>query len=88
MSTAKTQKALLLPSEGAQWQLGESPIPSPGPKDVIVKIAATALNPVDWKVRTITFLISGYPFIGGSDGAGTIEEVGSEVSNFTKGDKV
>ncbi|KAH9894859.1 GroES-like protein [Cubamyces lactineus] len=88
MSTGKTQKALLLPSEGAQWQLGESPIPSPGPKDVIVKIAATALNPVDWKVRTITFLISGYPFIGGSDAAGTIEEVGSEVSNFTKGDKV
>lgn len=89
MSVAKTQKALILPAEGAQWQLGESPIPTPGPKDVLVKLAATALNPLDWKIRTLgAFLISSYPFVGGSDGAGIVEEVGSEVSHFTKGDRV
>ncbi|KAI0656639.1 GroES-like protein [Cubamyces menziesii] len=89
MSVAKTQKALILPAEGAQWQLGESPIPTPGPKDVLVKLAATALNPLDWKIRTLgAFLISSYPFVGGSDGAGIVEEVGSEVSHFTQGDRV
>lgn len=89
MTTAKTQKALILPAQGAQWQLGESPIPSPGPKDVLVKLTATALNPVDWKVRSsYSFLISSYPYVGGSDGAGVVEEVGSDVSSFAKGDRV
>ncbi|KAI0326572.1 GroES-like protein [Cubamyces sp. BRFM 1775] len=89
MTAARTQKALLLPAQGAQWQLGESLIPTPGPKDVLVKLAATALNPVDWKVRsTYSFLVSSYPHVGGTDGAGVIEEVGAEVSNFAKGDRV
>ncbi|KAI0655761.1 GroES-like protein [Cubamyces menziesii] len=89
MTVARTQKALLLPAQGAQWQLGDSPIPTPGPKDVLVKLAATALNPVDWKIQTtFSFLISSYPFVGGADGAGVVEEVGSEVSGFAKGDRV
>ena len=85
----RTQKALILHAKQAQWQLGESPIPIPGPKDVLVRIVATALNPIDWKIRTaFSRLISTYPHVGGVDGAGIVDEVGSDVTNVTKGDRM
>ena len=83
-----SQKALLLPEKQGNWKLGESKIPTPGPKDVLVKITSTALNPVDWKIRVWGFLASEFPFISGSDGAGIVEAVGSEVTNVAKGDKM
>ncbi|KAI0715814.1 GroES-like protein [Cerioporus squamosus] len=49
------------------------PVPTPGPKDVLVKIITTALNPVDWTIQTY-----GLPGMGGT----------LPVKNFTKGDKV
>ncbi|KAI0323353.1 GroES-like protein [Cubamyces sp. BRFM 1775] len=89
MAIAKTQKALVLRAPQAEWELGESPVPAPGPKEVLVKIMATALNPLDWKIQTIFgFLIGSYPFVGGTDGAGVVEEVGSEVTTVVKGDKI
>lgn len=36
----------------------------------------------------VSILAKKWPFIGGLDGAGIVEEVGSEVSTFAKGDKV
>ena len=89
MTIGKTQKALTLTAKHAQWQLGESPIPVPGPKDVLVRIMATALNPIDWKVKTaFSRLISSYPHVGGVDGAGIVDEVGWEVTTVMKGDKM
>ncbi|KAI0326574.1 GroES-like protein [Cubamyces sp. BRFM 1775] len=89
MTIGKTQKALILTAKHAQWQLGESPIPVPGPKDVLVRIVATALNPIDWKVKTaFSRLISSYPHVGGVDGAGIVDEVGWEVTTVMKGDKI
>ncbi|KAH9894862.1 GroES-like protein [Cubamyces lactineus] len=89
MVMGRTQKALILHAKQAQWQLGESPIPIPGPKDVLVRIVATALNPIDWKIRTaFSRLISSYPHVGGVDGAGIVDEVGSDVTNVTKGDRI
>ncbi|KAH9894848.1 GroES-like protein [Cubamyces lactineus] len=89
MVAAKTQKALILRAPQAEWELGESPVPTPGPNEVLVKIVATALNPLDWKIRgALSFLIGSYPFVGGTDGAGIVEEIGSEVKTITKGDKI
>ena len=84
------QKALLLPSRGGQWALGEAPIPVPGPQDVLVKVMSTALNPIDWKLVDSPFseIIPEYPFISGTDGAGIVEEVGAEVTTLAKGDRV
>ena len=56
--------------------------------EVLVKIHATALNPVDWKIRAYDFFIKEYPTILGTDAAGTIEAVGEGVTTFQKGDKV
>ncbi|CDO74507.1 hypothetical protein BN946_scf184979.g62 [Trametes cinnabarina] len=90
MATIKTQKALLLPAAGGQYAVGEAPIPRPGPKEVLVKIIAAALNPVDWKVAFPPYsdLIAEYPFIAGTDGAGEVVEAGEEVTNLKVGDRI
>ncbi|TFK79044.1 GroES-like protein, partial [Polyporus arcularius HHB13444] len=52
---------------------------------------AAALNPADVGIQSATTqppMIQGYPFIGGLDGAGVVEEVGAEVTTLSKGDKV
>ena len=86
--SAQKQKALLLPVKQGKFEVGENTIPTPGPKDVLVKIIATALNPVDWKIKDFGFFVQNYPFISGTDASGIIEEVGSEVTNWAKGDKM
>ncbi len=86
--SAQKQKALLLPVKQGQFEVGETTIPTPGPKDVLVKITATALNPVDWKIQAYGIFISNYPCVLGTDAAGIVEDVGSEVSNVAKGDKM
>ena len=82
-----TQKALALSEPNGPWKVIERPIPTPGPKDVLVKVIAAALNPADWKIRDYG-LAPGYPFVGGCEGAGVVEQAGSEVTNVAKGDRV
>ncbi|KAI0634052.1 GroES-like protein [Trametes polyzona] len=90
MITIQTQKALVLPAEGGKYTVGEAPVPHPGPKEVLVKVLAAALNPIDWKITVppLTAFIPEYPFITGTDGAGVVVQVGDEVSNFKEGDRV
>ena len=86
-----TQKALILPAEKAAFQLVEDwPVTPPGPTDVLVKLVSAALNPADAFVKQTGGgrLVPAYPFILGVDGAGVVEEVGSEVANVAKGDRV
>ncbi|KAI0751385.1 GroES-like protein [Daedaleopsis nitida] len=84
------QKAIVVPEPKQPWKLvTDWPVPSPGPKDVLIKIVSAALNPADWKVQYYAPpFITEYPFIGGLDGAGFVEEVGAEVTNVSKGDRV
>ncbi|KAI1797058.1 GroES-like protein [Ganoderma leucocontextum] len=82
------QKALTIPEKQGEWKLVEIPIYTPGPKELLVKVAATALNPVDWKIKEFGFFVENYPFIPGTDASGIVEEVGSQVTNVAKGDKI
>ncbi|KAI0366159.1 GroES-like protein [Pilatotrama ljubarskyi] len=90
MATIESQKALLLHAEGEKYRLGEVPIPRPGLKEVLVKVMAAALNPLDWKVTIPPFsaLVPEYPFISGTDGAGVVVEVGEQVMRFKEGDRI
>ncbi|EIW57189.1 GroES-like protein [Trametes versicolor FP-101664 SS1] len=85
-----TQKSLVLPAEGSPYTVAKAAVPRPGPDDVLVKIEATGINPFEWKVATPIFswLIPGYPFITGTDGAGVVVEIGENVSKFTTGDRI
>ncbi|KAI0671357.1 GroES-like protein [Trametes maxima] len=89
MPAPTTQKALVLPAKKGQWIVSNNfVVPTPGPKDVLVKITATALNPVDWKIQTYGYFIETFPYVGGTDAAGIVEEVGAEVTDVAKGDRI
>lgn len=83
-----TQKALFLDKKFGNWVVDETDIYKPGPGEVLIKIQATSLNPVDWKVQKYGVFVEKYPAILGTDVAGDIEEVGEGVTEFKKGDKV
>ncbi|QRX97067.1 NADP-dependent oxidoreductase [Streptomyces noursei] len=69
----------------------ELPQPEPGPGEVLVRLAAAGLNPVDWKLADGMFgdaVKVSFPLILGTDGAGEVVAVGSGVRRFTVGDPV
>ena len=82
------QKALILPEKGGNWTIGENTIPTPGPKDVLVKIMSAALNPIEWKIQAFGILITDFPAVLGSDIAGTIVQLGDGVTNLAVGDRM
>lgn len=67
----------------------ERDTPRPGAKEVLVKMTAASLNYRDYMVATGVYNPKmKRPMVPLSDGAGVVEEVGSEVSRFKKGDRV
>lgn len=66
----------------------ELPQPVPTQRDLLVKVAAVSVNPVDTKVRKRSQPPAGQPQVLGFDAAGVVEAVGNEVTLFKPGDKV
>jgi NADPH2:quinone reductase len=70
-------------------QYGELPTPKPGPNQVLVRIAVSAVNPIDTYIRAgVVKMATAFPYIPGCDLAGTVEAVGSSVTRFKPGDRV
>lgn len=72
-------------------KMAEMPVPALGEEDVLVKIHAASINPLDFKIRDGAFkLILPYrlPLILGNDMAGTVTQVGAKVTQFKPGDEV
>ncbi|KAH6814414.1 Oxidoreductase [Perilla frutescens var. frutescens] len=69
----------------------EVPVPTPGKGELLLKLEATTLNPVDWKIQKgllRPFLPRKFPYIPATDVAGEVVKVGPGVENFNPGDKV
>ncbi|QSX34394.1 zinc-binding alcohol dehydrogenase family protein [Shewanella avicenniae] len=66
----------------------ELPTPSPATHDILVKVSAISVNPVDTKIRTNASAEAGSYKVLGWDAVGTVTAVGSEVSLFSVGDRV
>jgi len=68
----------------------ERPVPAlTGPTDVLVRLMAAGVNPVDTKLRSRGPLIAdGLPMVPGCDGAGVVEAVGPEVTGLAPGTAV
>src|SRR5699024_7875411 len=86
-------KAVIIENYGGIDELKYTEIDEPNLKDddVLIEIAATSVNPVDWKLREghlKGMLQYDFPFILGLDAAGTIKEVGKNVTKFRVGDNV
>jgi len=74
-----------------QIRLEDVPRPAPGTGDVLVRVRAAGVNPVDWKIREGYLkdsLAVSFPFTLGQDFAGEIEECGPDVAGFGRGDPV
>ena len=69
----------------------DAPRPTPGSGELLIKVHAAAVNPVDGEIRAgymkeiVPFVL---PFIPGWDVSGVVETTGSGVTNFKKGDEV
>ncbi|KAF6765358.1 chaperonin 10-like protein [Ephemerocybe angulata] len=74
----------------APGQLGyvEAPVPSPGEKEVLVKVEYAAVVPFDLYNMDLEFFVSDYPYRLGLSGAGTIEKAGLNVDDLKVGDRV
>ncbi|XP_043721449.1 chloroplast envelope quinone oxidoreductase homolog [Telopea speciosissima] len=69
----------------------EVPVPAPKKDEVLLKLEARSLNPIDWKIQEgmLRLLLPGkFPYIPATDVAGEVVEVGFGVKNFKAGDKV
>lgn len=74
-----------------QLRYEDVPTPEPGPNEVLVKVAATSLNPIDWKLRSGAmkdFWPLQLPYILGRDAAGEVVKAGAEVSALQPGEQV
>ncbi len=66
--------------------------PEPGPTEVLVRVDAVGVNPIDWKTRSGGGMYEYFdplsPMVLGWDIAGVVEETGAGVTRFRKGDRV
>jgi len=72
-------------------EVREAPLPRPGPEDVLIRVRAASVNPVDWKIRNgmlKVFTGRSFPKILGCECAGEVAETGDGVKGFQKGDQV
>ncbi len=90
MKSAQTMQAATLDAAGAAFRIAPVPRPTPQPGQVLVRIAASAVNPLDIKIRAgqAAHARQPLPAILGIDLAGTVEAVGDGVTDFRPGDEV
>jgi NADPH2:quinone reductase len=70
-------------------KVGELPDAQPGPGQVLVKVHAVALNPIDLYIRSgLVAMPLAFPYVIGCDVAGTVTKLGPDATRFKVGDRV
>lgn len=88
--TSTTMRAAVLETYGGPFRVTQIARPDPGPGQVLVRIAASGVNPLDTKIRAGAAAHAQHPLpaILGIDLAGTVEAVGPGVDGFHRGNEV
>ena len=84
-------KAMIIRRHGepSVFRAAEIPVPRIGPSQVLVRVAATSVNSVDWKIRKLGLPLSpDLPAVLHGDVAGVVEAVGTDVDGLSGGDEV
>src|SRR5215831_15478023 len=71
-------------------KLRKLPIPTPGPNEMLVKVKAASINPVDWKIREGLYPAvksDMLPYVLGRDVSGAVEACGTETTGHQNGDE-
>lgn len=74
-----------------QLRLEQMPVPEPQEGEVLVRVHAAGVNPMDWKIRSgwaKAFMPATFPYVPGSDLAGVVAKVGPGVTAFQPGQAV
>ncbi len=70
-------------------KVGELPRPEPGPGQVLVRVHAAAINPIDLYIRSgLVAMPMSFPYVLLCDLAGTVEKLGPQSTRFQVGDRV
>ena len=90
MTETRRNLAAYLDRPNTPFRVAEAPIGKLGPNELLLKVHAVAINPADQGRQTLGFFVpeDGYPWILGCDGAGTVEDVGTDIKHLKVGDKV
>lgn len=90
MVETASMKALIIDAPASAFRAADIEKPAAGPGDVLVRIKASGINPLDTKIRAGNAAHARHPLpaILGIDMAGVIEEIGSDVTGFRPGDEV
>lgn len=88
--TAKMMKAALVETHAGAFRVIDVPRPRAGTGEVLVRIQASGVNPLDAKIRAGAAAHARHPLpaVLGIDLAGVVEEVGAGVDRFRRGDEV
>src|SRR6201987_5386566 len=85
---ASRMRAIIVTEYGATPAMAEMPTPEPGPGQILLRLRAAGMNPMDrllasgdWRPMPATF-----PMVLGADGGGVIEKLGEGTSRFSVGD--
>lgn len=72
-----TNSAAWLDAVGSPLRIGPAPDPNSnlGPEDIVIRVHAVAINPVDTAQQSRGLLVKEFPFIGGCDMAGEVVRI-------------
>jgi NADPH:quinone reductase-like Zn-dependent oxidoreductase len=79
-------KAIVVERRGDQGTFTEIPTPKPSEGEILVRVTAAGVNPVDWKIRDRGD--EPLPFVLGRDFAGVVSALGAHVSKYREGERV
>ena len=91
MMAPRNQAAWIPAKKVVPLKISDAPYTPPGPGQIVVKNGAVGINPFDWVLQYQAALIAShlkYPMVLGVDIAGTVVEVGPDVTHFRIGDRV
>src|SRR5215207_9305484 len=91
VSQGDPMKAFVLPAFDEQPIVADLPMPEVGPGQVLVRVRAASVNGIDLSIasgRLQGMLDYDFPVVLGKDFAGTVEAIGSGVTDFAPGDRV
>jgi NADPH:quinone reductase-like Zn-dependent oxidoreductase len=91
MPVPNKHRVAFIHEKGGKPTLGERTLGELKEGEIAIKVTATAINPVDWKIRDIglSFLENwNYPVILGSDAAGVVAAMDHKVHGFKEGERV
>jgi NADPH:quinone reductase-like Zn-dependent oxidoreductase len=79
-------KAVVVEHRGETGSLKEIPVPKPAAHEILTRITAAGVNPIDWKLRDHNG--RPFPFVLGQDFAGLVSATGDRVTKYRRGERL